>query len=360
MQNILNRIGNWWGGNNRDPENETIGTRESPYIPICLGTTGGKVANWLGKYIDEEIVVFLTNVNDEKNIDQKLRVENGGNVHVRLIYDGGLGGRADEVPNDEVEMLVKKMGDYLKNIIPGKRLAFPIGSVSGSTFTLLCKLLCKELFKHYQILSFPFCSMPLKHSGEDEHSNVIYYISSVENSNDDGILTSTFFDPGECMLSPIPVVSIEDKRTNDVISRPITYLIKALRNAVIEENDIIKRFGRNKWASFYYMDLPASSEEDIEIQEIRHYKLLKGWLSGNTLAGVPASSQFAAVFSVPDEWKKIAVKENVLRAINEVNNGNVVKFGIEYGSDHYTHFIWSTIEIERIIKDEMARAGGST
>ena len=303
---------------------------KSPYIVIGLGGTGAKIVNEMAKWLkDIEIVSIITNEADKIWITEK-------NVHILPIAEKGWGGLAGDVPELDERVAVQKIKAHLGDMAQEKRIAFFIGSVSGSTFTSLCPILGEELYNTWGIHGFTLCSMPLENAGYDEWRNALYYISKIKSSDSEGVLTSTFFD-----LQGFPTATRGMLSSNiSDISRPITNLINALKSGVFEEMDIVTLFGKkNKGASFFYREMASVSES-------RYCELIAQELKRNTMAGVPAGNDFVSIFSVPDSWKNIPVKEDVCDAIIDTHErANIIKFSVRYGSEFYTHFIWASIDI---------------
>ena len=259
---------------------------------------------------------------------------------------------SSDVPELDKKVAVRKIKAYLKDIIQEKRLVFFVGSASGSTFTSLCPILCEEFHSTWGIYGFPLCSMPLENAGFDEWNNVLYFIEAIEH-NGAGTLSSTFFD-SRCVITK---GGIYDKTINKVLAGPIVDIISALKSATLEEEDVIGRFGKkNKWASFFYREM--TELKDPLAAETRYCKLIAQELKRNTMADVPASSNFVPVLYVPPNWREIPLTEDVEDAIKASNpRANIVKFGINYESKFYRHLFWVSINTNGIKEKAREKIG---
>lgn len=322
------------------------GKEKCPYFVIGLGSVGAKIVNEIAKWLrDVEIVAILTNEADKIEITEK-------NVHILPIAETGWGGIATDVPERDKKVAIRKIKAHLRDMVQEKRLAFFVGSASGSTFTSLCPILCEELYNTWGIYGFPLCSMPLENAGYEEWKNVLYLIETIEN-NDGGTLSATLFD-SKCVITTGGILG---EKITAILARPILNIIRALESAKLEEEDIIKGFGKkNKWVSFFYREMEEL--KDPSISEVRYCKLVAQEIQRDTMAGVPASSAFVPVLYVPDNWKGIPLMEDVTDTIKDSHpTANIVKTKIDYGADFYRHFFWVSIDINAIKEKAMGKIG---
>lgn len=322
------------------------GKEKRPYFVIGLGSVGAKIVNEIAKWLgDVEIVAILTNEADKIWITEK-------NVHILPIAEMGWGGLATEVPERDKKVATRKIKAHLRDMVQEKRLAFFVGSASGSTFTSLCPILCEELYDTWGIYGFPLCSMPLENAGYDEWRNVLYLIETIEN-NDGGTLSATLFD-SKCVITK---GGMNDRTTTAILARPILNIIRALKSATLEEKDIIERFGKkNKWASFFYREMEEL--KDPSISEVRYCELVAQEIQRDTMADVPTSSDFVPLLYVPDNWKGIPLMEDVTDTINDTHpTANIVKTKINYGAEFYRHLFWVSIDINEIKEKAKGKIG---